>query len=191
MSEEENWSSEEDERENDVPTYDEPVPPPPDEKFDSIEETPAEPFEDGTDEFTEEDLTEEELRKHKRKRWLYISIFGIALPIVLIILGVVFFGLLIVGVFETCIDNCASQICAGCCEGCEQQCAQRCDDACGNCCENACEQMCADCCEGCGDRCCENACSGCCSGKITPIESLQNTKNLLKWIMYSVFSILK
>jgi len=154
------------------PGFEEEVPPPPDEKEPAFDETYGEVQPDSTIE--PEVIVDEEAKKRKRRRWILICIFGITLPILLIVGIIIFIGLAIVGAFETC----AVQCCTSCGESCADSCAASCDDSCNNCCSNSCENACSS--------------SSCCSSsirRITMLEILQNAKNQLMWFIYLIFGI--
>jgi len=115
-------------------------------------------------------ITDEAERKRKRRKWIYISIFGITLPILIIAGVIVFIFMSIVGAFESCAVQC--------CTNCGDSCAQSCSDSCA---------------ESCADSCtCSCDTSSCCSSsirKITIIEVLQNAKNQIMWFIYLLFGI--
>jgi hypothetical protein len=160
------------------PEYEEEVPTPPDEKVPAYDETYGEVQPDST--IVPEEIVDEEAKKRKRRRWILISIFGITLPILLIVGTVIFIGLAIIGAFESC----AVQCCTNCGNTCTDSCAASCDDSCNNCCSNSCDNACSSC----GDSCCDS--SSCCSSsikKITALEVLENAKNQLLWFIHLIF----
>ncbi len=132
---------------------------------------------------TEEPLPIDEAarKKKKRRNWILISIFGITLPILLIIGSLAFVMLAILGAFETCAVNC--------CTSCGDQCAQTCNDTCCTSCSESCNNACND--------SCSNACSGCdcgssCTcGTVTKISGTKHLMNQLQWIIYKLFGFFK
>ncbi|MBN1331036.1 MAG: hypothetical protein JXA54_16305 [Candidatus Heimdallarchaeota archaeon] len=120
-------------------------------------------------------------KKKKRRNWVLISIFGITLPILLIIGSFVFVMLSIIGVFETCAVNC----CSNCGESCAQSCEDTCCTSCSESCNNACSDSCSSSCSGCD---CNS--SSCTCGQISKISGTTHLMNQLKWTFYLLFGFL-
>ncbi|NHJ85973.1 MAG: hypothetical protein FK734_10960 [Asgard group archaeon] len=123
-------------------------------------------------------LTDQELKKKKRRKWALISVFGIVLPI-LIIAGVfIFIMLSLVGAFENCAVNCCNNCADSCAQSCQESCCDNCSQSCNDSCNNACASG------------CETSCNNCnCSSAIKPItivEQIVNIKNLYLWVIQIV-----
>ncbi|HUU77734.1 MAG TPA: hypothetical protein VMX55_05270 [candidate division Zixibacteria bacterium] len=119
-------------------------------------------------------------KKKKRKKIILIVVFAVILPILLIAGGLVFFGLLVAGLLDQCINNCGSTCFQNCCNSCSDNCAQSCDNSCNNCCENTCNSACSNACSNCTCQC-NN------SSSLSFTESLQSIKNLLEWYFVYFF----
>ncbi len=165
MSEEEKFPKYEDEE--DTGEYLEKLPTEPKGEEPSVELT----FGGGTETTIEgQNLEALEAKKKKRRKWWLIGIFGITLPILIIVGVIVFIFMSIIGAFESCAVQC--------CTNCGDSCAQSCSDTCAESCADACTCSCDT--------------SSCCSssiGKITFIDVLQNAKNQIMWLIYLVFGI--
>ncbi|HUT80395.1 MAG TPA: hypothetical protein VMZ29_04255 [Candidatus Bathyarchaeia archaeon] len=123
-------------------------------------------------------------RKKKRRNWILISIFGITLPILLIIGSFLFVMLSIIGVFQSCAVNC----CASCGDNCAQACNDTCCTSCSDSCNNACNDSCSNSCSSCD---CGGSCNSCTCGQITKTSGATHLMNQLKWLFYLLFGILK
>lgn len=116
-------------------------------------------------------------KKKKRRKWILISIFGITLPILIIVGVIVFIFMSIIGAFETCAVNCCNSCGESCANSCEETCCTSCSESCNNSCDDACSSSCD--CSGCS---CNTS-----SIKITLTERIENIRNILKWTYHSIF----
>ncbi|MEA2069837.1 MAG: hypothetical protein U9O98_00950 [Asgard group archaeon] len=150
-----------------------------------------------TEEVQAEEAEEvEEEEKGKAGRILLI-IFAIVLPILLVIAAIAGVLLIAFGVMSSICDTCAVECCDNCAESCSNSCnnACNCEESCNTCCQNACEGAC--------ENACNNACSGCsCSSQgsvisdissesvkeLTLYDRLQNSFNLLKWMIHYILN---